>query len=158
MRANIQPSKALCILEKAPRFLPVRRSMWPSRRKKNDRGHTSVFPFSGRVVPRTLFCCCCLKKNKNAPRPSEHLPQLGGKTVKTFRWDQSLQIIHNLFMLLSSHLNKTVLTSIQYLLFLTLQGKETNFRGHKLTQNKVQKNQNKLKKTQRKSQHTCEII
>ena len=26
------------------------------------------------------------------------------------------------------------------LLFLTLQGKETNFRGHKLTQNKVQKN------------------
>ena len=33
---------------------------------------------------------------------------------------------------------KTVLTSIQYLLFLTLQGKETNFRGHKLTQNKVQ--------------------
>ena len=28
---------------------------------------------------------------------------------------------------------KTVLTSIQYLLFVTLQGKETNFRGHKLT-------------------------
>ena len=48
---------------------------------------------------------------------------------------------------------KTVLTSILYLL--TLQGKETNFRGHKLTQNKVQKKQNK--KTQRKSQHfTCE--
>ena len=34
---------------------------------------------------------------------------------------------------------KTVLTSIQYLLFITLQGKETNFRGHKLTRNKVQK-------------------
>ena len=34
---------------------------------------------------------------------------------------------------------KTVLTCIQYLLFFTLQGKETNFRGHKLTQNKVQK-------------------
>ena len=34
---------------------------------------------------------------------------------------------------------KTVLTSIQYLLFLTHQGKETNFRGHKLTQNKEQK-------------------
>ena len=32
----------------------------------------------------------------------------------------------------------TVLTSIQYLLFLAFQGKETNFRGHKLTQNKVQ--------------------
>ena len=31
---------------------------------------------------------------------------------------------------------KTVLTSIQYLRFLTLQGKETNIRGHKLTQNK----------------------
>ena len=39
---------------------------------------------------------------------------------------------------------KTVLTSIQYLLFLTLQGKETNFRGHRLTQTKVQKN-NKIK-------------
>ena len=38
---------------------------------------------------------------------------------------------------------KIVLTSIQYLLFLTLQVKETNFRGHKLTQNKVQKNKNK---------------
>ena len=34
---------------------------------------------------------------------------------------------------------ETVLTSIQYFLFLTLQGKETNFRGHKLTQNKIQK-------------------
>ena len=49
---------------------------------------------------------------------------------------------------------KTVLTSVQYLLFLTLQGKETNFRGHKLTQNKVQKNKNR--KTQRKSQHLGE--
>ena len=37
---------------------------------------------------------------------------------------------------------------IQYstLLFLTLQGKETNFRIHKLTQNKVQKNNDKNKK------------
>ena len=35
---------------------------------------------------------------------------------------------------------KTVLTSSSTLLFLTLQGKETNFRGHTLTQNKVQKN------------------
>ena len=43
---------------------------------------------------------------------------------------------------------KTVLTSIQYLLFLTIQGKETNFRDHKPTQNKVQKN-----KSQRKSQY-----
>ena len=51
---------------------------------------------------------------------------------------------------------KTVLTSIQYLLFLTLQGKETKFRGHKLTQNKVQKNKSRIKKTQRKSQHLRE--
>ena len=29
-RASIQPSKALCILEKSPRILPVRRSLWPS--------------------------------------------------------------------------------------------------------------------------------
>ena len=51
---------------------------------------------------------------------------------------------------------KTVLTSIQYpSLFLTLQGKETNFRGHRLTQNKAQKNNGKIKKTQRKSS-TCE--
>ena len=33
---------------------------------------------------------------------------------------------------------KLLLTSIQYLLFLTLQGKATNYRGHKLTQSKVQ--------------------
>ena len=33
----------------------------------------------------------------------------------------------------------------------THKGKETNFRGHKLPQNKVQKN--KKQKTQRKSQH-----
>ena len=29
-RASIQPSKALCIPEKAPRIFPVRRSVWPS--------------------------------------------------------------------------------------------------------------------------------
>ena len=53
---------------------------------------------------------------------------------------------------------KTVLTPISStLLFLTLQGKETNFRGHKLiTQNKVQKNNDKIKKTQRKSHHLRE--
>jgi hypothetical protein len=34
---------------------------------------------------------------------------------------------------------KTVLTSIRYLLYLTLQGKETNFRGHRLAQTKVQR-------------------
>ena len=44
---------------------------------------------------------------------------------------------------------KTVMTSIQYLLVLTLQGKETNFCGHKLTQNKVQKKK-------RESSNICE--
>ena len=48
----------------------------------------------------------------------------------------------------------TVVTSIQYLLFLT-QGKEANFRGHKLTQNKVQNKKNKNKKA-RESPNTCE--
>ena len=43
------------------------------------------------------------------------------------------------------------MTSIQYLLFLTLQGKETHFRGHKLTQNKVQK---KKIKAEEKFQHS----
>ena len=49
---------------------------------------------------------------------------------------------------------KTVLTSIQYFLFLTLHGEETNFRGHKLTQNKVQKNR---KGPEKVSNNTCEI-
>ena len=55
---------------------------------------------------------------------------------------------------------KTVMTSLSStLLFLTLlQGKETNFRGHKLTQNKVQKNNDKIKKTQRKSQYFKNMI
>ena len=51
---------------------------------------------------------------------------------------------------------KTVLTSIQYLLFLTLQGKETNFRGHKLTQNKIQKNTVKIKKKRPRESHLRE--
>ena len=50
------------------------------------------------------------------------IPQSVGENVKTFRWDQRL-----------------LLNSIQYLLFRTLQGKETNFRVHKLIRNKVQK-------------------
>ena len=33
-----------------------------------------------------------LKKNQNAPRPSEHPPVRGGGNVKTVRWDQRLQI------------------------------------------------------------------
>ena len=50
------------------------------------------------------------------------IPQSVEKNVKTFRWDQRL-----------------LLNSIQYLLFRTIQGKETNFRVYKLIQNKVQK-------------------
>ena len=50
---------------------------------------------------------CCLKKNLNAPRLSEHVV-----------------VVFTL---------KTVLTSIQYLLFfLTLQGKEMDFHGGRL--------------------------
>ena len=37
-----------------------------------------------------------LKRNQNAPGPSEH-PPVRGKNVKTFRWDHRLQI-QNLFM------------------------------------------------------------
>ena len=48
---------------------------------------------------------------------------------------------------------KTVLTSIQCLLFFTLQGKETNFRGHKLTRNKVLAQKRIKYNTQRKPQH-----
>ena len=47
---------------------------------------------------------------------------------------------------------KTVLTSIQYVLFLT-QGKETNFRGHKLTQTE----RRGKKRKERKSQHLRKI-
>ena len=42
--------------------------------------------------PRSIF----LKKNQNTPRPSEH-PPVREENVKTFRWDQRLQI-QNLFM------------------------------------------------------------
>ena len=41
--------------------------------------------------------------------------------------------------------NRSDLYSVPFSFF-TLQGKETNFRGHKLTQNKVQKNNDKIKK------------
>ena len=52
---------------------------------------------------------------------------------------------------------KTVLTSIQYLLFLTLQGKKTNFRCHRLTKNKVYTEKTKIKRP-RESANTCEKI
>ena len=41
--------------------------------------------------------CVFLKKNQSTPRSSEHPPVRGEKNVKTFRWDQRLQI-QNLFM------------------------------------------------------------
>ena len=47
---------------------------------------------------------------------------------------------------------KTVLTSIQYILFLT-QGKETNFRGDRLTQLRCRKNIYKKKTQRQQSQH-----
>ena len=45
----------------------------------------------------SLCVCVFLKKNQSTPRPSEHPPVMGGGNVKTFRWDQRLQI-QNLFM------------------------------------------------------------
>ena len=45
-----------------------------------------------------ILYTCCLKKNQNEPRPSEHPPVRGGEYVKTFRWDDRLQIIQKLFM------------------------------------------------------------
>ena len=44
----------------------------------------------------TLYLNGFLKKNQSALRPSEH-PPVRGENVKTFRWDQRLQI-QNLFM------------------------------------------------------------
>ena len=56
------------------------------------------------------------------------------KAINSYQYSRLVVVVVVVFTL------KTALTSIQYLLFLTLQGKEANFRGHKLTQNKVQKN------------------
>ena len=50
----------------------------------------AIFPL------RLIYIYCCLKKNQDAPRPSEH-PPVRGENVKTFRWDHRLQI-QNLFM------------------------------------------------------------
>ena len=92
----------------------------------------------GSSKKKSRSCVRCLKKNQNAPRPSEHPP------VRRKKCCLKKNVV--VFTL------KTFLTSIQYLLFLTLQGKDTNFRGHKLTQNKVQKN----KKYPEKVPNTCE--
>ena len=34
----------------------------------------------------TVALCVCLKKNKNAPRPSEHPPVQGGEMSKRLGW------------------------------------------------------------------------
>ena len=52
VRASIQPSKALCIFEKAPQILPVRRSMWPSYEEKWP---WSEISFSLRNLPVRAF-------------------------------------------------------------------------------------------------------
>ena len=64
-----------------------------------DNLFTDAFRFFFENTVNTRLLLQCLKKNQNAPRPSEHLsiPQLGGKNVKTSRLDQRLQI-QNLFM------------------------------------------------------------
>ena len=53
------------------------------------RMHTTL---SGRMPGprRPIHVRLCIKKNQNAPIPSEH-PPVRRKNVKTFRWDQRLQ-------------------------------------------------------------------
>ena len=80
---------------------------------------------------------------------SKRLGGIIGCKYKTSSW-------HLNFVVVVVFTLKTVLTSIQYILFLTLQGKETNSRGHKLTQNKVQKN--KIKRPRESPNTTCEKI
>ena len=36
--------------------------------------------------PYPVDPCCCLKRNQNAPRPSEHLPVRGGGISKRLGW------------------------------------------------------------------------
>ena len=49
-------------------------------------------PFIYFKPPYAIGSVPSLKKNLNASRPSEHSPVRGGKSVKTFRWDDRLQI------------------------------------------------------------------
>jgi len=60
----------------------------PTARHRNDVALPTLFAMYSQLS--------CLKKNQNAPIPSEH-PPVRRKNVKTFRWDQRLQI-QNLFM------------------------------------------------------------
>ena len=54
----------------------------------------------------------CLEKNQNAPIPSEHHPARGAKNVKTFRWDQRLQV---LLPLLYTYLEHSALLVFSFL-------------------------------------------
>ena len=49
----------------------------------------SILPVVLRLRDQLFY----LKKNQNAPRPSEHPPVRGGE-IKTFRWDQRLVHLH----------------------------------------------------------------
>ena len=50
-------------------------------------GWSSTINGTSPLQSRIFVLAGSLKKNQNAPRPSEQ-PQSGGKNVKTFRWDQ----------------------------------------------------------------------
>ena len=50
--------------------------------------------------PSLLFCF--LKKNQNAPRPSEHPPVRGKNNVKTFGWDHNRLLFRFVFVLMLS--------------------------------------------------------
>ena len=50
-----------------------------------------------KIIVKSLYSI--LKKNQNAPRPSEHPPVRGENMSKRLvRWDQCCKIIQNLFM------------------------------------------------------------
>ena len=70
----------------------------PNKTKTEDTmslDYSSVCNIGSRVVYEGNSFVLFLKRNQNAPRPSEHPPVRGEKM--TFRWDHRLQI-QNLFM------------------------------------------------------------
>ena len=76
-------------------FLSLQQPMFPP--KPFDCSVRRFFSCVQQILAVHCFCFV-LKKNQNAPRPSELAPVRGGGGVKTFiRWEQRLQI-QNLFM------------------------------------------------------------
>ena len=76
-RASIQPSKALCILEQAPRILPVRRSLWPAQEEKRPWSDISyplrnlpVRAFDSRAQ---RFSTLLARRRSSCPPPSPSL-------------------------------------------------------------------------------------